>query len=203
MQLEVLIYQRLVHAASVAFVIAGTRDWGCDPKKSIPTARLTLVVPYLPKHQIPAYWTYKALFLAGVCAVFTRYEKPQFFCLSLSAPIGRSTTISCIPLPSEPWAALIFRHAFLFFFFFPALLYCFVFPIKGIRPQVQITHLGDAAENWAFVSVWRMLSLTCQRTYFTWWERMRGQIPLYCKQADRGGLTLGMSMAYFVWWKVS
>jgi len=42
---------------------------------------------FLLKHQMQAYWTYKAMFIAGVCAVFIRYEKLQFFCLSLSASV--------------------------------------------------------------------------------------------------------------------
>lgn len=65
------------------------------------------------------------------------------------------------------------------------------------------THLGDVVENQPFVSVWRMLSLTCQRTYFAWWERMLFPIPPCCKQAARSGLTLGMNIAYSGWQKVS
>lgn len=98
---------------------------------------------------------------------------------------------------------LIFRHAFPF----PpshcfSLLLCLSH--QGNSPSSSDhTHLGDAVENRPFVSVWRMLSLTCQRTYFTRWERTLGQIPPYCKQAAGSGLTLGMSLAYFGWQKVS
>lgn len=92
-----------------------------------------------------------------------------------------------------------------FFFFLPpcfSLLLCLSHR-ENSPSSSDHTHLGDAVENRPFVSVWRMLSLTCQRTYFTWWERILGQIPPYCKQTDRSGLTLGLSMAYFGQWKVS
>lgn len=114
---------------------------------------------------------------------------------------GESTAISCIPSSPDPWAALIFRHVFLSPLCF-SLLLCLSH--QGNSPSSSDhTRLGDAVENRPFVSVWRMLSLTCQRTYFTWWERMLGQIPPYCKQTARSGLMLGMSMAYFGWQKAS